>query len=93
MRSAGRTTLTLFAILFLVGASCLASSNFLRVDAGLLFIGNADPDSAPSPLVQTIGISVPVQEGQAWVLYTGIQVFGVTIQLSPLQSHTVGCFQ
>lgn len=50
--------------LLILGAGAppgLSALNELEFDGGLTFLGNADPDGAPSPLMPTVGVNLPLE--------------------------------
>jgi hypothetical protein len=74
-------------ILFL--AICCASAfalapDYISIDAGMLLIGNSDPQSAPSPIVPSIGVSMPlVFEGTGFFLLPRLSFTGTDYMISP----------
>lgn len=72
-----------FFLLFslpLVVVPCLDFGS-LRFDAGILFIGNAESDSAPSPVVNTIGFTVPLNQPGRIRFQAGVQLFYTLYQM------------
>ena len=53
----------LVCILFLVSLEGFSQMlGIVGIHAGVIFIGNADTDSAPSPTTQMAGITVPIYD-------------------------------
>jgi hypothetical protein len=48
----------------------------LEVEGAMVWIGNADPDSAPSPLLPALGMNFPIIARRRWGLDTGFLVTG-----------------
>jgi len=48
----------------------------ISIDSGLIYIGNSDQNSAPSPVLRTLGANIPVFRSGLFVLSTGIQLWG-----------------
>ena len=81
MSDTKKVTVSICLLVLLVGSAGATDENALSVEAGLLFVGNAEPDSAPSPVVQTLGLSFAVYEGALALVTTGVHVFGTLNQL------------
>ena len=60
----------------------------LDINAGLLFIGSSPP-GAPSPLVQTLGISMPIKSDGPFFLEPSIEFFGSYYEVDPITGRTV----
>jgi hypothetical protein len=48
----------------------------LEVDGAMIWIGNADPDSAPSPLLPALGLNLPLKVQRLWGFDVGFLVTG-----------------
>ena len=48
----------------------------ISIDSGLIFIGNSAQDSAPSPVLRTIGANIPLFRSGLFVISTGLQFWG-----------------
>jgi len=76
---------SIFALCLLL--ACLPSLealDYLDIHGGLLYLGNSEPESAPSPLLPVLGASIPVKprflEGSHFALEAGLLLFGTTYQ-------------
>jgi hypothetical protein len=49
----------------------------VEVDGAILWIGNADPDSAPSPLLPALGLNFPLVARRRWGFDTGFLLTGL----------------
>jgi hypothetical protein len=59
-----KAVIAAIALLVLSVAACNAVGlEYLSIDAGMIFIGNSDPESAPSPIVPYVGVALPVVFG------------------------------
>ena len=56
-RSFLRRTLSL--LLFFIPLTLIPGLDWMAVDSGLLYLINTEEDSAPSPLLTTVGMSLP----------------------------------
>ena len=81
MSDTKKLAVSICLLVLLVGGVGATDGNAMSVEAGLLFVGNAEPDSAPSPVVQALGLSVTVYEGTFALVTTGVHVFGTLNQL------------
>ena len=81
MSDTKKLAVSICLLVLLVGSVGATDGNAMSVEAGLLFVGNAEPDSAPSPVVQALGLSVTVYEGTFALVTTGVHVFGTLNQL------------
>ena len=59
-----------------LGAQAAWSLEELEIDAAMVWIGNADPDSAPSPLLPSLGLNFTVLKRRLWGLDTGFLLTG-----------------
>jgi hypothetical protein len=77
MRNAGA-----FAVLLPLLLACASPAAWtldtLEVDGAMVWIGNADPDGAPSPLLPALGMSFPIAARRHWGLDTGFLVTGAS---------------
>ena len=48
----------------------------ISIDSGLIYIGNSDQNSAPSPILRTIGANIPLFRSGLFVISTGMQFWG-----------------
>ncbi len=69
-------------IIFLLTALPAYTLDFLQFDGGLLFIGNTEVESAPSPLLPTLGLTLPfpVLKHPFINLESGFLLFGTYYQ-------------
>jgi len=51
---------------FLLSGVPLPALDTFGLDGGLFFIGSTDPDSAPSPLLPAVGVTLPIQR-KLWI--------------------------
>ena len=58
-----RLTLPLLILLFLLPVVPSSGLSWLGIDTGLILLINTDQDSAPSPLLNTLGVSIPFLGG------------------------------
>jgi hypothetical protein len=49
----------------------------LEVEGAMIWIGNADPDSAPSPLLPALGLNLPIVAQRRWGFDVGFLVTGL----------------
>jgi hypothetical protein len=66
----------LLALLWVCAAPVAWPLDTLELDGAMLWIGNADPDSAPSPLLPALGMNFPLASRRLWALDTGFLVSG-----------------
>jgi hypothetical protein len=52
----------------------------LEIDGAMIWIGNADPDSAPSPLLPALGLNLPLRVQRLWGFDVGFLVTGTYYQ-------------
>jgi hypothetical protein len=52
--------LVVILLVVLVPARSLQALDWIEVDAGMIFLVNTDEDSAPSPILNTLGVSIPI---------------------------------
>ena len=64
------------ALVLALGAPAAWSLEELEIDAALVWIGNADPDSAPSPLLPSLGLNFTLLKRRLWGLETGFLLTG-----------------
>jgi hypothetical protein len=71
-----------FTLLFLLsGVSGAWSLSYLGVDLGLIFLGNAEEDSAPNPVIlQGVGVTFPVYQLDALTIEVGGLFYGTQYQ-------------
>jgi len=51
---------------FLLSGVPLPALDTFELDGGLFFIGSTDPDSAPSPILPAVGVTLPIQR-KLWI--------------------------
>lgn len=71
--------LPLIIIVLFLSVSIYTSASAIdrvSIDSGLIYIGNSDQDSAPSPILRTIGATIPVFRSGLFVISTGMQFWG-----------------
>lgn len=70
------------SFLFLLLMICIPvhSLSFIQIDGGLLFIGNTDEESAPSPLIPTLGLTFPIIDHPFLNLESGFLLFSTYYQ-------------
>ena len=61
----------------------------IDVDGGLIWIGNGEPDGAPSPLVNTVGVAFPISFGGIFRLRPQLNLFGTYYGLTDDESRAV----
>jgi hypothetical protein len=76
MRKAA-TLAVLLALMLVCAAAGAWPGDTLEVDGGLVWIGNADPDSAPSPLLPALGLNFPLVVERRWGLDLGFLLTGL----------------
>ena len=65
------------AVLLFFAVNAYASGiDRISIDTGLIYIGNSDTDSAPSPILSTLGVHIPVFRRNLFVISTGILFWG-----------------
>lgn len=70
-----------FLVLILLWASpALWSLSSIEFDGGMVFIGNTDTASAPSPLLPSLGMSFPILERKFWGLDSGFLLLSTYYQ-------------
>jgi hypothetical protein len=79
MRRAVRLCLLVLGILLAPAGWSLSEIDF---EGALVWIGNADPASAPSPLMPALGLSLPVLERRLWGVDTGVLLTGTYYEYS-----------
>ncbi len=75
-----RIVLTALVLLFSVGT--LGALSALQFDAGLLYIGNSEPDSGPSPLLPVVGMTFPILDHPFLLWESGFLVYATYYQYS-----------
>ncbi len=77
-RKLNLTILISTALLFLFNAGILNASgiDYIEIDTGLLYLGNSETDSAPSPILRTVGLTVPLLKMNLFTIRTGIDFWG-----------------
>jgi hypothetical protein len=76
-RRAARTVLLVLLALLAVGTSTGAWPwDTLEIDGAMVWIVNADPDSAPSPLLPALGLNFPLVAQRRWGFDVGFLLTG-----------------
>lgn len=75
-----RTVLT--ALVLLLSVSTLGALSGLQFDAGMLYIGNSEPDSAPSPLLPVLGMSFPLLDHPFLLWESSFLIYATDYQYS-----------
>jgi len=68
--------LIFFCFFLCVCNVCIIAQGYISIDSGLTFIGNADANSAVSPIVPHYGFTIPIFFSSYFYLKTGIYVTG-----------------
>jgi len=63
-------------LLLVCAPQAIQAVDTLEVDGAMVWIGNADPDSAPSPLLPALGMNFPLVSQRRWGMDTGFLVTG-----------------
>lgn len=63
-------------LLFLAVSAYTSGIDRISIDTGLIYIGNSDTDSAPSPILRTLGFHIPVFRKNLFVISTGMLFWG-----------------
>ena len=50
--------------------------NYVEINSGILYLGNSDTNSAPSPILRTIGITLPLFQKNIFTIRSGINFWG-----------------
>jgi hypothetical protein len=67
----------LLALMLVCTAAGAWPGDALEVDGAMIWIGNADPDSAPSPLLPALGLNFPLVARRRWGFDTGFLLTGL----------------
>ena len=71
-----RAAVVLACLVLTLAAQASWAKDTLEVDGGVVWIGNADPDSAPSPLMPALGVNFPVFQRRRFGLDAGLLLTG-----------------
>jgi hypothetical protein len=69
--------IALLAVLLGVPDAYSITFSEVYVNPGLVMVFTTDPAAAPSPIVVTIGVSVPMEISSLFFIETGLDIFGV----------------
>ncbi len=67
----------------------IESLQYLQFDAGLHFIGNSEPDSAPSPFLPTVGMTFPILDHPFLTWESSFLLFGTYYQYENNRANPV----
>ena len=71
----------IIVLLLVMPLTAALGLSWLEIDVGLLYLLNGDQDSGPSPLLTTLGASIPINRvSRPLVWNTGLHLFGVHYQ-------------
>ncbi len=88
-----RAKVVILVVLLFAAAPFAFALSLTEVDVnvGLLFIGSSPPPGygAPSPLLQTIGVSFPMSLGGPWYMEPTIEFFGTNYEWTAAAGSTV----
>ena len=71
---------SLLALMLVCTAAGAWPWDTLEVDGAIIWIGNADPDSAPSPFLPALGLNLPIVVRRHWGFDVGILATGAYYQ-------------
>jgi len=71
-----RAAVVLACLVLTLAAQASWAKDTLEVDGGVVWIGNADPNSAPSPLMPALGVNFPVFQRRRFGLDAGLLLTG-----------------
>ena len=71
-----RAVLILVCLALALSAQTAQAMDSLEGQGAMVWIGNADPDSAPSPLLPALGMNFPIVQRRRWGLDAGLLLTG-----------------
>ncbi len=69
-------------LLFFAAPAPVSALEYIQIDAGLAYLVNSEQDSAPAPLMPSVGIVLPWRALGKWPLEYGFLTFGTYYRLA-----------
>src|SRR5512133_552825 len=79
----------LVALCTLLGARPLGALDYIGVGGSVVYLGNTQADSGPSPILQSLGVEAPITQGKWYFLEGGVRLFGLRYQYVASQGRPV----